>query len=65
MAHSIQIVRAGDVGFGRRPLLRDSLPSCNSMSNSTGEEIIITKPGTEMMTAYRKASDRPNLTLNP
>ena len=28
-----------------------------------GEEIIVTKPGTEMMTAYRKASDRPNLIL--
>ena len=28
-----------------------------------GEEIIVTKPGTEMMSAYRKASDRPDLIL--
>ena len=28
-----------------------------------GHEIIITRPGTDMMTAYRKASDRPNLIL--
>ena len=28
-----------------------------------GHEIIITRPGTDMMTAYRKASDRPDLIL--
>ena len=28
-----------------------------------GHEIIITRPGTDMMTAYRKAPDRPNLIL--
>ena len=28
-----------------------------------GHEIIVTRPGTEMMTAYRKAPDRPNLIL--
>jgi hypothetical protein len=28
-----------------------------------GREIIITRPGTDMMTAYRKASDRPDLIL--
>ena len=28
-----------------------------------GKEIIITRPGTDMMTAYRKAPDRPNLVL--
>ena len=28
-----------------------------------GREIIVTRPGTDMMTAYRKASDRPNLVL--
>ena len=26
-------------------------------------EIIVTRPGTNMMTAYRKALDRPNLIL--
>jgi hypothetical protein len=26
-------------------------------------EIIITRPGTDMMTAYRKAPERPNLVL--
>ena len=30
-----------------------------------GHEIIITRPGTDMMTAYRKAPDRPNLVLTP
>ena len=28
-----------------------------------GKEIIVTRPGTDMMTAYRKAADRPNLIL--
>ena len=28
-----------------------------------GHEIIVTRPGTDMMTAYRKAPDRPNLIL--
>ena len=28
-----------------------------------GHEIIITRPGTNMMTAYRKVSDRPDLIL--
>ena len=28
-----------------------------------GDEIVVTRPGTEMMTAYRKTSDRPNLVL--
>ena len=28
-----------------------------------GLEIIVTRPGTNMMTAYRKAPDRPNLIL--
>ena len=28
-----------------------------------GHEIIVTRPGTDMMTAYRKALDRPNLIL--
>ena len=28
-----------------------------------GTEIIVTRPGTDTMTAYRKASDRPNLIL--
>jgi hypothetical protein len=28
-----------------------------------GQEIIVTRPGTDMMTAYRKAPDRPNLIL--
>jgi hypothetical protein len=28
-----------------------------------GHEIIVTRPGTNMMTAYRKASERPNLIL--
>ena len=28
-----------------------------------GLEIIVTRPGTNMMTAYRKAPDRPNLML--
>ena len=28
-----------------------------------GHEIIVTRPGTDMMTAYRKAPDRPNLVL--
>ena len=28
-----------------------------------GKEIIVTRPGTDMMTAYRKAPDRPNLIL--
>jgi len=27
-----------------------------------GHEIIVTRAGTDMMTAYRKAPDRPNLT---
>ena len=27
------------------------------------EEIIVTRPGTDFMVAYRKASDRPNLVL--
>ena len=31
--------------------------------NFDGHEIIITRPGTDMMTAYRKAADRPNLVL--
>jgi hypothetical protein len=26
-----------------------------------GHEIVVTRPGTNMMTAYRKAPDRPNL----
>ena len=33
------------------------------MSSSTSHEIIVTRPGTHMMTAYRKAPDRPNLVL--
>ena len=28
-----------------------------------GHEIVVTRPGTNMMTAYRKAPDRPNLIL--
>ena len=28
-----------------------------------GQEIIVTRPGTNMMTAYRKAPDTPNLIL--
>ena len=28
-----------------------------------GHEIIVTRPGTDMMTAYRKAPDRPQLIL--
>jgi hypothetical protein len=28
-----------------------------------GDEIVVTKPDTDMMTAYRKAPDRPNLVL--
>ena len=28
-----------------------------------GNEIIVTRPGTDMMTAYRKAPDRPKLIL--
>jgi hypothetical protein len=28
-----------------------------------GHEIIVTRPGTDFMLAYRKASDRPNLIL--
>ena len=28
-----------------------------------GHEIMVTRPGTDMMTAYRKAPDRPNLVL--
>ena len=28
-----------------------------------GREIIVIRPGTDMMTAYRKAPDRPNLVL--
>ena len=28
-----------------------------------GHEIVVTRPGTDMMTAYRKAPDRPNLIL--
>ena len=28
-----------------------------------GHEIIVTRPGTDMMTAYRKAPARPNLIL--
>jgi hypothetical protein len=28
-----------------------------------GHEIIVTRPGTVMMTAYRKAPDKPNLIL--
>ena len=28
-----------------------------------GHEIIVTRPGTDMMTAYRKAPDKPNLIL--
>ena len=28
-----------------------------------GHEIIITRPGTDMMTAYRKAPDMPNMVL--
>jgi hypothetical protein len=27
------------------------------------DEIVVTKPDTDMMTAYRKAPDRPNLVL--
>ena len=30
-----------------------------------GDEIVVTKPRTDMMTAYRKAPDRPNLVLTP
>ncbi len=30
-----------------------------------GDEIVVTKPETDMMTAYRKAPDRPNLVLTP
>ena len=29
-----------------------------------GHEIIITRPGTDMMTAYRKRPDSPNLVLS-
>jgi hypothetical protein len=28
-----------------------------------GDEIVVTRPGTDMLTSYRKASDRPNLIL--
>jgi len=28
-----------------------------------GDEIVVTKPDSDMMTAYRKAPDRPNLVL--
>ena len=28
-----------------------------------GQEIIVTRPGTEMMTAYRRVADKPNLIL--
>jgi hypothetical protein len=31
--------------------------------NFDGDEIIVTRPGTDMMTAYRKAVDMPNLIL--
>jgi hypothetical protein len=29
-----------------------------------GKEIVISKPGTDVMTAYRKAGDRPKLVLS-
>ena len=28
-----------------------------------GTDIIVTRPGTDMMTAYRKVADRPNMIL--
>ena len=62
MAHSIRIVRAGDVGFGRRPLLRDTR-HMDIEVKFDGEEIIVTRPGTDFVLAYRKRPNQPNLVL--
>ena len=48
--------------FGRRPffVVRSAM---DLHVKFDGHEIIVTRPGTDMMTAYRKAPDRPNLVL--
>ena len=50
------------VGFGRSPffVVRSAM---DLHVKFDGHEIIVTRPGTDMMTAYRKAPDRPNLVL--
>jgi hypothetical protein len=50
------------VGFGRRPffVVRSAM---DLHVKFDGHEIIVTRPRTDMMTAYRKAPDRPNLVL--
>jgi hypothetical protein len=50
------------VGFGRRPffVVRSTM---DLHVKFDGHEIIVTRPGTDMMIAYRKAPDRPNLVL--
>ena len=50
------------VGFGRRPffVVRSAM---DLHVKFDGHEIIVTRPGTDMMTAYCKAPDRPNLVL--
>ena len=49
-------------GFGRRAffVVRSTM---DLHVKFDGHEIIVTRPGTDMMTAYRKAADRPNLVL--
>ena len=50
------------VGFGRRPffVVRSTM---DLHVKFDGHEIIVTRPGTDMMIAYRKRPDSPNLVL--
>ena len=53
---------SGGVGFGRRPFF---VVRCvmDLHVKFDGHEIIVTRSGTDMMTAYRKRPDSPNLVL--
>jgi hypothetical protein len=51
------------IGFGRRPFLCGTLRAMDLHVKFDGHEIIVTRPGTDMMTAYRKRPDSPNLVL--
>ena len=45
--------------------VRNEVLSNAAATASTGHGIIVTRPGTDMMTAYRKAPDRPKPCSHP
>jgi hypothetical protein len=45
------------------PFLCDTVWPMNLHDELDGDEIVVTKPDSDMMIAYRKAPDRPNLVL--